>query len=297
MGTWYTLMEKEDGQTVRMTDSICEGSGAVNEDAAGFLGPPQGVTAAWVLDGVTGINDRTLLPGASDARWFVERTDAHLRRLLGEDLAVPQLLPALVDALCADQRAALAAPPEGYDPPACCLVALRRFREEWELIRIGDCCFVLEDAAGVLHVSTGSPLSAGEKRLTEQAQDLRRAGEMDTAAILRRLRPQLLALRQRRNRPGGYGVLEADRRALDHVEVQRFAEPRRALLCSDGYHRLVEQYHARTPRALLDRALDPGGIAAEYAMLRSIEAGDPACLAYPRIKPADDAAALALASD
>lgn len=282
---------------MRIAGSICRGSGAVNEDGAGFLGSPADVTAAWVLDGVTGINDFRLLPGASDASWLVERTEAHLRRLLADDLAAPRLMSALVDALCADLGAAVTDSPEGYDPPACCLVALRRFEEEWELIRIGDCCFVLEDAAGALHVSTDSPLSPDEKRLTAQAQDLRRAGATDTAAILRHLQPQLLALRQRRNRPGGYGVLEADRRALDHVEVQRFAAPRRALLCSDGYYRLVEQYHTRTPRELLNRAQEPDGVSAEFALLRCIEAGDPACRAHPRIKPQDDAAAVALASD
>lgn len=45
---------------MKLQGAITEGSGAVNEDGWGFLGSTDDVTAAWVFDGVTGINEKTL---------------------------------------------------------------------------------------------------------------------------------------------------------------------------------------------------------------------------------------------
>jgi hypothetical protein len=59
---------------LHIIDNVCEPSGQVNEDIAGSTH-----TAAWVMDGVTGLGDEPLLPGASDAAWLVQHVDAFLR--------------------------------------------------------------------------------------------------------------------------------------------------------------------------------------------------------------------------
>ena len=56
----------------------------------------------------------------------------------------------------------------------------------------------------------------------------------------------------------------------------------------------VDVYRAHTPETLLAGSL--GGMERLCAELRAIEAADPQCRRYPRIKPADDAAAICLAS-
>ena len=58
---------------LRLAGSVCRGSGVNNEDGWGYVGEPGNVEAAWILDGVTGINGQTYLPAASDAAWFVAR--------------------------------------------------------------------------------------------------------------------------------------------------------------------------------------------------------------------------------
>src|SRR3954451_24726235 len=45
-----------------------------NEDVAGDT-----ATSAWVLDGATGLGDKPLLPGASDAAWLASAYDARLQ--------------------------------------------------------------------------------------------------------------------------------------------------------------------------------------------------------------------------
>jgi hypothetical protein len=59
---------------LHVTGQVCEPSGKVNEDIAGST-----KTAAWVMDGATGLGDEKLLPGESDAAWLVQRVDAFLR--------------------------------------------------------------------------------------------------------------------------------------------------------------------------------------------------------------------------
>src|SRR5262245_48609236 len=56
----------------------------INEDAYGLWPTPMVPRAAWVLDGVTGINDRALLPGPSDAAWFVAQVQDALPALLSD---------------------------------------------------------------------------------------------------------------------------------------------------------------------------------------------------------------------
>ena len=60
----------------------------VNEDGYGCW-PAEAPRAAWVLDGVTGINDRALLPGPTDAAWFVAQVQEALPALLSRTPDLP----------------------------------------------------------------------------------------------------------------------------------------------------------------------------------------------------------------
>lgn len=119
---------------------------------------------------------------------------------------------------------------------------------------------------------------------------------LDTSALLAEFRPQLLAARQSRNRPGGYGILEAAAAAKHHADYADLGSPRRILLCTDGFYRAVDHYGLCSESELLERATAPGGVQSVLTAVRDAEARDPECLAWPRFKPADDAAAVALAA-
>ena len=98
----------------------------------------------------------------------------------------------------------------------------------------------------------------------------------------------------RRNRPGGYGVIEADRACLAFAEYIPLADPSAVLLTSDGFFRLVDYYSQATESELLTRAVERGGVSALCDYLRRIEQNDPDCRKFPRLKPQDDASAIAL---
>ena len=84
-----------------------EGSGAVNEDGFGFAGDAKDVSAAWIFDGVTGINRRTIWHGGSDAQWLVARAHGTARRTgAAATCRSTASLRELVDGLIADWNAA-----------------------------------------------------------------------------------------------------------------------------------------------------------------------------------------------
>src|SRR5262245_47143049 len=98
--------------------------------------------AAWVLDGVTGINDRALLPGPSDAAWFVAQVQEALPALLSAtpDAPIRDLVGALVHELqrrqsasWLDRRGA-----DGRETPAASFALARVIGDEVEVARLGD---------------------------------------------------------------------------------------------------------------------------------------------------------------
>lgn len=270
-----------------------------NEDAYGTWPDARAPRAAWVLDGVTGINDRALLPGPTDAAWFVAQAQEVLPALLAAvgDRPAPDLIAQLSAALAARQEAAWLSPEgaAGHETPAASFVLYRQLGAHMEIARLGDCLVLLEWMDGHVQLLDDPALAAIEADLTARILHLRAQGVADPAATLRAMMPVLRDIRRRRNVAGGYGVLTADRCCLDLLQVDRFpgGDLRSILLVSDGYYRLVDVYGAMPEAELLRRTLKSGA-EKMLAELRAIEAADPDGTLHPRLKMADDATALLL---
>ena len=67
---------------MKLVGAVTQGSGAINEDGWGYVGSADDVSAAWIFDGVTGINEHNFLGGGTDAirrQHRVEHTQARVR--------------------------------------------------------------------------------------------------------------------------------------------------------------------------------------------------------------------------
>lgn len=276
---------------LKLAGLVSEGSGKVNEDAIGFIGDENDIRAAWALDGVTGINDSGLGVPGSDAQWFVSRIDVHLRDLFSASRDLPGTLAQLIDCLIEDM--ATHTLPDNYDPPAACLAAVCRIGNEWQAVRLGDCRLLAEDRTGFRRI-VDFPNDEFDHWVTAEATRLRQSGMTDLGDLFRALQPAHFASRRLRNRPGGYGVIEADRACLAFAEYLRLDDPFSVLLASDGFFRLVDHYGETSESGLLTRATQNGGVSSLYERLRHIERDDPDCRGFPRLKPQDDASAIAL---
>lgn len=271
----------------------------INEDAYGLWTDARALHAAWVLDGVTGINDRRLLPGPTDAAWFVGQVQDALTTLLSDQSRRPidALMTQLVEALRARQDAGWLLPDGAAESetPAASFALFRQLDRQVEIARLGDCLVLVERMDGTVCLLDDPALSAIEADLKARIVALRSRGIGDATAILREMTPTLRDIRRRRNVAGGYGVLTGDDACLDLLQVNRFEADslRSILLVSDGYYRLVDVYGAMSAADLLRRTAEAGAEAL-LAELRAIEAADPAGIRHPRLKIADDATALLL---
>lgn len=281
---------------MRLLGAITEGSGKVNEDGLGFVGTPDDVSAAWIFDGVTGINGKNHLPGGSDAQWLVARAHGRISELAARDMRPMEILSELVTGLIADWTSATQGLdlPRDYDPPAACLVLVKRYRDGWQSLRLGDSCLLARGADGATTELAASPNNVFDHWLTREARKRRDEGVLDIKALLAEFAPELRAGRAKRNRPDGYSVLECSRDALAMPEITALGWPAEVLLCTDGYYRAVDHYGLHDNATLIDASRH--GVAKVLEDLRAIEADDADCLRFPRFKPADDATAVMLTS-
>ena len=281
---------------MKLAGAITEGSGAVNEDGFGVVETAGQISAAWVLDGVTGINDQNYLPGGSDAAWLVSRALAHLHQLAKTNMPLVAILEALVNGLVADwgEVSSGISLPADYDPPAACLILAKNYPDGWKALRLGDSCLLARHDNGDRHLQAATPDNAFDHWLSMEAKQRRDAGVLDGKALLAEFRADLIASRKNRNQPGGYSILEADPAALRLPEIIGLGHPRELLLCTDGFYRAVDHYGLHDDESLLSACTAELGVAQVLSTIRAIEADDPACETYLRFKPADDATAVML---
>jgi serine/threonine protein phosphatase PrpC len=264
-------------------------AGTVNEDRWGASGDK----AVWVLDGATGLADERLLPGASDALWFVEQVDGGLRgRAASGNTPADVLRPIVRQTREAFAKAALRPDAAVVDLPGGALVMLRLVEDSVELSSLGDCRIVHHGALGAVSCFGTSKVTALDDLLVEEVVRLQALG-LSQAEIWQRVLPVTRRHRALANQPDGYWRLDLDERALAHIEIERRpARPGDAfLLLSDGFYRLVDVYRRYSYATLLDTA-QQRGVPPLAAELRAIEAADPECRRFPRLKPRDDATAV-----
>ena len=133
--------------------------------------------------------------------------------------------------------------PNDYDPPAACLILVKRYGAAWKALRLGDSCLLARANDGAHTILAASPNNAFDHWLSTEAAKRRDAGVLDIKALVAEFRPQLLQGRKLRNTPGGYSILEAKEVATEFAEyldlgtprniaaVHRWLLPRRRPLC------------------------------------------------------------------
>lgn len=272
---------------------------SVNEDAAGHAESGKGIfyqQTAWVLDGATGVARREYVPdGPTDAAWLARTLNEEMTALESSAYAARRYFERVIDRVAARYHALV---PDyktlpRHARPSAAVVWLRANPGWIEFRHQGDCVAAIEQGREVTCLGVIDRTGSDDK-LKELIAARLAAGPSDRK-LLDAMGDELRRRRDRLNRPSGYWMLGIDRRAAVAMDYAIFkALPgTRVLLCSDGYWRLVDHFHRYDAAGLL-RASFERGPDALLDELRALEAADPDCLAFPRIKPTDDATALTL---
>jgi hypothetical protein len=287
---------------LRLIDRVSlAGDPPVNDDADGAIGSPA-AGAAWVIDGATGIAEQGYVPGAAgDAAWFADTLNRAMTRqaMLGGALE-QQMRQAYLAANAGFAAVAGTAVPDYARPIATLMVVAwssaedGRVRLDYVSLGDGSALVIAKDLATL---RLGSPEAASDAPVNAAVKQLQAGGTTDPDAVRQALTGRL---RQSRARAvGRYAAWAAGAsQGAARLERQRLelTPPGLLLLATDGFYRLIDTYRAYSPDSLI-KAAGLGGLAELGQELRRIEAADPICLSYPRLKPRDDATAVLIAID
>ena len=279
---------------MRLVGAVTQAGGQINEDAWGMVGSDDDVAAAWVLDGVTGINMRNYLPGKTDAAWFVGRADLHLQSLATLNISLNEILFQLVERLIEDWNAVSSQIefPADYDPPASCLTLIKRDGSLWHVVQLGDCSFLVQKVDGTIEIATEHDHDSISNALATRAKELRMRGSVDIKQLLAEFKPQLLAQRKSRNTIGGLSILKAHPAVIQFAKYWQFRDVAQILLCTDGFYRAVDCYGLYSNDGLLKASAE--SVERVLAEVRKVESDDPDCQRFVRLKASDDATAIVL---
>ena len=273
---------------VRCRDEICAGGDpASNED---LIGRTQ--AAAWVIDGVSGMDGRTLTAEASDAVWLAKTLDTALRHEFASsqqdvDAAFERIssrislaFSGIAEKRCGDDRMAC---------PSACLALLSVGDRRLEISYIGDCRVIAELPEDGLCVASDMRIERFESLILKDLIDLIK--REPNAEPKWALRERFRETRGFLNRPDGYWVVHPTLewlRGLRKTAAPAF-EGQTALIVSDGFYRLVNPFGAHADRSLF-AAAKQHGLKALLETLRELEARE-SIEDYPRVKRHDDASA------
>jgi hypothetical protein len=126
--------------------SICSPFAAVNEDAIGATG-----TAAWVIDGATGVSDLPpLVSGLTDAAWLAAQLNEKLHAAFARAPIDPSAALAEIDAKIQAQFSTINLLQESTasEQPSAALALSVLTDDTVHLIGIGDCRIIVENHGG-----------------------------------------------------------------------------------------------------------------------------------------------------
>lgn len=271
-----------------------------NEDAFGH-----GDNAAWIIDGATGQGADVYVAGLgeTDAFWLAQKMNEAFARLSGPD--APPLggaefyTQARIKILAAFNAQARKTPEADYAFPSAAASRIVLDGDRLICDSLGDCTILLRGKDGAVEVYGGDPVMlACDGRAKEELVRLRESGDispdMEPLAARSQLLPFIRKNRNLANEVGGYGSFTLSKSIpADRVRTATFpaAALTHALLLSDGFYALVDDYRVMTDAALFEAAL-LDGLPSLGRTLRATEDADPRGITYPRFKKSDDATAV-----
>jgi len=221
---------------------VKEGSSGTNEDLCQVVPEHQ---MAWVLDGNTGVSDKTLFPKApSDGRWFVNRINSHMLSRMGDSMSLTNLVRYAIreTTLDAVEEMAYSGHPQemefdsidetltALDLPSATIAVVDWSGLTVDVFTLGDSGVVVSKLDGASYVSQGDP-----KQYEAKVNDNLSEDEFNEKAK---------EIQRRKQIPGGYWVVGFNPIATDFGVEEKYYKDNidGILLSTDGFTPIVNEY-------------------------------------------------------
>jgi hypothetical protein len=268
--------------------------GSLDRDNEDALGATHWV--AFALDGVTGVGDAPLMPGKSDAMWvshaardlLIEHgTEEAARNLKG---LIAKVATGINERFVKGRSRA---PNARYEQPYTTLSMIGVEPGKIHIASLGDSRVLIETSDDQIHNFGPKSRSTFEQKTAARMLAARKGQALGTDTIRATVLDDLRRAREIVNTPQGYWLLGADPAAGANAIVKTIPldGPAVALIMTDGFYALVEDYRHYGDRELIANA-QTLGLHILGRELRHVEDDDPVGERYPRMKKSDDATAL-----
>ena len=252
-------------------------------------------SAAWIFDGATGLAKDNLVAadGHTDPHWLVHTADKSLQTHADKIEDMHALYAAVLrDCENAFFKERTREPRAPYELPMAASIVIRMFHGRVFCGALSDCTMLIETEDGLESMPACEKHAKVDNTSKALMLDILKKGIAVEDARSHMI-PHLQANRRLANAPGGYDVFAPESRLADRVRIQNFkpAKDGCALLMTDGFYALVENYKAYDDAGLLTAARHIG-LEALYNELREIEDDDHGMTQFPRMKKSDDATAV-----
>jgi len=182
---------------------------------------------------------------------------------------------------------------------SCGIAAIKIIQEtlQVEFVHSGDCMLFFQLDDGEIRAITYDHLSRLDSiailkfhQLLTQASKDKEIDENIFRECRTAIHDILVENRRKMNTKEGYGVLDGSKEADDHIEYGLLSLKRvkKILLLSDGLQLPTKK--ASGQQAWLETAEFAFQVGLDHLFnhIQTLETGDPFCIEYPRLKPADD---------
>ncbi len=247
--------------------------------------------AAIVLDGATGLTNRSFTDCDSDGQWYVETLTEEIEKRIYDNSPLSDVVAAAIDDLATRYNELTdTATLEEHEIPSAAGAIFRWTDDELEYFVLGDCSLVIQTSDETIPIVGDGPRDLDQRVVDEMVSIREQQAEISYQELRAQVQPLLVKHRKMKNQPNGYWALGIDNEAVKHAIMGRVSRDQIEFVVAftDGFEPIYTLYDVFADWDDLLSYLSHNGLNRAIRVLRAFEAADPECQSYPRLKPSDD---------
>jgi serine/threonine protein phosphatase PrpC len=252
-------------------------------------------TYGWVIDGATGLNKINFTGSSGDVYWFVNEWNSYLKEnILDKSRDIKEIISEGLDCI-SDKFNEVSAlkHPNKVDLPSASIALIRINNNKVEYFLLGDCTLIVQDNNGKPTIIKQTLLDKLDNIAKDEMRKLIVNEGISFTEARQKINSLLIKHRLLKNTPEGYWTLGFDKNAVENsiCGCFDFAECKKALLMSDGFSAIFDNYNCVDSDNIIS-IIEKQGLHQIYKTIRLIEEDDAEVIKFSRFKKSDDASAI-----